>query len=100
MVYELAPSANTMSPTTVLVPAPPGASPHTTFVVLEPAKVATSVSLLGMVGGVQFSAVFQSLLVGLTLHVALPARSIGTMIIKARPTSSLLIRAFISLVDA
>jgi hypothetical protein len=45
----------------------------TKFVVLDTANVAMSVSLLGIVGGVQFSAVFQSLLVGLELHVELPA---------------------------
>ena len=57
----------------VLVPSPPGASPQIRFVVLDAEKVATSVSLLGMVSGVQFSAVFQSLLVGFSFQVVLPA---------------------------
>lgn len=41
---------------------------------LDEAKVAMSEGSLGTVGGVQFAAVFQSPLVGLRLHVALPPK--------------------------
>jgi hypothetical protein len=94
IVYALAPSVKTMSPTMVVVPPPPGASPQTTFVVLETANVAISVSLLGMVDGVQFSAVFQSLLVGLRFQVALPAWSAWMPATRARAAMILLIAAF------
>src|SRR5438552_8005465 len=78
----------------VFVPAPPGASPHTRFVVLETANVAMSVSLLGIVGGIQFSAVFQSLLVGFGLHVALPAWSACVLAIRASTARILFISAW------
>ena len=44
-----------------------------TGLVFDWPNVATSVSLFGTVPGVQFSAVFQSPLVGLRFQVALPA---------------------------
>ena len=84
-----------MSPITVVVPPPPGASPHSTVVVLETANVATSVSVLGIVGGVQFSAVFQSLLVAFKFHVALPACSVCVPVTIARTASILVISVFI-----
>jgi hypothetical protein len=43
------------------------------FLMLETEKVATSPGPFGTVAGVQLAAVFQSLLTGFTLHVALPA---------------------------
>src|SRR4051794_11384060 len=43
-------------------------------VMLETSKVATSVDCAGMVSGVQFSAVFQSPLVGFSFQVALSAK--------------------------
>ena len=42
-------------------------------VVVEESKVAVSLGPFGTVGGVQFAAVFQSLLIGFRFHVALPA---------------------------
>ncbi len=45
---------------------------------LEVPKVAISARLLGTSAGVQFAAVFQSPLVGLELHVALPAKGVDT----------------------
>ena len=45
-----------------------------TLTVLETPKVATSFGPFGTVAGVQFAAVFQSLLIGLELQVALPAK--------------------------
>lgn len=46
-----------------------------TFVVLERLKVAVSEGPFGTVAGVQFAALFQSPLVGLRFHVALPAKA-------------------------
>jgi hypothetical protein len=46
-----------------------------TFVTLETSNVATSVRSIGTLCGVQFAAVFQSLLVGSAFHVALPAKT-------------------------
>ena len=43
------------------------------LVVVETSKVAVSNGPLGTVSGVQFAGAFQSLLVGLRSHVALPA---------------------------
>ena len=48
-------------------------------VVLETAKVAMSEDPFGTVAGSQFSAVFQSPLVGLRLQVALPACALAAM---------------------
>src|SRR5438477_7133773 len=45
-----------------------------TAVVFEEANVAVSASPLGMVGGVQFAAWFQSPVAGLIFHVALSAK--------------------------
>ena len=44
-------------------------------VTVETSKVAISEEPLGTVAGVQFEAVYQSLLVGLRFHVALPAKA-------------------------
>jgi hypothetical protein len=45
-------------------------------VVVEEPKVAMSEALFGTVIGFQFEATFQSLLVGFTLHVALPPKAL------------------------
>ena len=50
-----------------------------TSVTFETSKVAVSCAPFGTVAGVQLAAVFQSLLVGLRFHVALPARLIPTL---------------------
>lgn len=44
---------------------------------VERAKVAVLVGLLGTIAGVQFVAVFQSPLPGLRFHVALPGEGVG-----------------------
>ena len=44
------------------------------LVVLETSKVAVSAGPLGTVIGVQFADLFQTLLIGLALQVALPAK--------------------------
>jgi hypothetical protein len=44
------------------------------LVLFDAPKVAVSVPRIGTVAGVQLVAVFQSPLVGLALHVALPAK--------------------------
>jgi hypothetical protein len=49
------------------------------FVTFEVSKVAISDELSGTVFGVQLAAVFQSPLVGLLLHVALPASLVRGM---------------------
>jgi len=73
MVKALAPGSNTIPFTSVL-------SESETLVLLEIANVAVSDAPFGTVAGVQLAAVFQSGLVGLFFHVALPARaSMATM---------------------
>jgi hypothetical protein len=67
ILNALAPGLNTMLFTCVL-------AEIETPVVLEDANVAVSEGPLGMVGGVQFAAWFQSLVGGLVFHVALPAK--------------------------
>src|SRR5437660_477282 len=47
-----------------------------TLVVFDRSNVAISAGPLGTVSGVQFVAVFQSPLVGLRFHVALPAKAV------------------------
>ena len=64
MVKALAPGLNTMPLTSV-------SAEMETLLVLEDANVAVSEGPLGMVGGVQFAAWFQSLVAGLVFHVAL-----------------------------
>src|SRR5438046_2387418 len=69
IVNALAPGLNTMPLTSVLL------GPDTkTPVVLEDANVAVSDGPLGMVGGVQFAAWFQSPVAGLVFQVALSAK--------------------------
>src|SRR4051812_31321599 len=95
IVYGLAPSVNTIPPAMVVAPPGPGASPQTTLVMLQTSNVAMSVSLLGTVGGVQLSAVFQSFVAGFELHVALPPWSGWMMAIRANVARILFIPAFI-----
>jgi hypothetical protein len=59
-------------------------------------KVATSVSLFGTVFGVQFSAVFQSPLVGFRFQVALPPRLIWEL---TKPRRSAMMHRGIDLRD-
>ena len=66
IVKALTPGLNTMPSTVVLVET-------VTPVILERSKVTVSADPLGTDGGVQFSAVFQSLLIGFMLKVALSA---------------------------
>jgi hypothetical protein len=63
----LAPGSKTMDATSVEL------AERERFVVLEVAKVAMSLGPFGTVAGVQFAAVFQSPVLGLTFQVALPA---------------------------
>ncbi len=67
MVKALAPGLNTMPLTSV-------SAEMETLLVLEDANVAVSEGPLGMVGGVQFAAWFQSPVAGFIFHVALPAK--------------------------
>jgi hypothetical protein len=69
IVNALAPALNTMLLTSVL-------AETETPVVLDEAKVAVSAGPLGMVGGVQFAAWFQSPVGGLVFHVALSAKAL------------------------
>jgi hypothetical protein len=66
IVNALAPELNAMPLTSVL-------ALMKTPVVLEASNVAVSVGALGIVGGIQFAALFQLPEAGLTCHVALPA---------------------------
>src|SRR6476661_8262105 len=63
-----------------------------TFVTLEMSNVATSVRSIGTVCGVQFAAVFQSLLTGLVDQVALPAKTIWLVTMDAMVTTMLNLR--------
>jgi len=67
IVKALAPTLNRMLLTSV-------SAEMKTPVVWEKPNVAVSDGPLGMVGGIQFAAVFQSLVVGLAFHVALSAK--------------------------
>jgi hypothetical protein len=67
MVNALAPGSNTIPFTSVL-------DATEIFLVFDASKVAVSDGLFGTVSGVQFAAVFQSLLLGLRSQVALSAR--------------------------
>ena len=67
MLKLLAPGSNTIASTSVV------SAENVRFVILEVAKVATSVGPLGTAGGVQFAALFQLPFVGFVLHVALSA---------------------------
>ena len=67
IVKALAPMLKTIPATSVNIE-------METPVVFETANVAVSVGLFGTVAGIQFAAVFQSLLPGLRFQVALPAR--------------------------
>jgi hypothetical protein len=67
MVNELAPALKTMLSITIL-------DEIAMAVVFDFANVAMSAGSSGTVMGVQLAAVFQSLLVGLSFHVALLAR--------------------------
>lgn len=69
IVNALAPGLNTMPFTSVL-------AEMETPLVLEDANVAVSNGPLGMVGGVQFAAWFQSPVAGLVFQVALPANKV------------------------
>src|SRR5438876_774710 len=70
-VNALAPALNTMPLTSMSQ-----LDPTSTAVTLETSKVAVSAGPLGTVAGVQLVAVFQSPLVGLRFHVALPAKAV------------------------
>src|ERR1043166_1224053 len=83
MVKALAPGLKIISPIVVL-------AESETLVVLETSNVAVSAELLGTVGGVQFVAVFQSLLLGLRCQVALPALT-SRMKVKVRVKKMILI---------
>src|SRR5689334_14132796 len=65
MVKGLAPALNTMLLTSVV-------AERETAGILETLKVAICVGPLGTVGGVQFAAIFQLPVVGLSFQVALP----------------------------
>jgi hypothetical protein len=77
IVNALAPALNTIPFTSVN-------AEREISILLERANVAVSVGPFGTVAGVQFVAVFQSLLPGLRFQVALPAKRLVT--IAARPT--------------
>ena len=68
MLKLLAPGLKTIDDTST------GLAEKVRAVVFERPKVAVSLGPLGTVAGVQFAAVFQSLLIGLALQVALPAK--------------------------
>src|SRR5438067_6965030 len=72
IVNGLAPALKTMPFTSML-------AERKTLVVLEVANVAVSDGPLGMVGGVQFAAWFQSPVAGLVFHVALLAKVLLTV---------------------
>jgi hypothetical protein len=67
MLKLLAPGLKTIAVTSVV------SAERVRSAILEVSKVATSFGPFGMVLGVQFSAVFQSLLIGVMLQVALSA---------------------------
>ena len=72
---ELVVIVNTLAPALNTIPANSVLADTKTSVILETSNVAVLFGPLGTVGGVQLAAVFQSLLVGLRFHVALPAKT-------------------------
>src|SRR5262245_52391302 len=66
-------NVNALASTLNLMPLRVTLSEGETFVPFETPKVAISVKPLGTVAGVQLLALFQSVLMGLDFHVALPA---------------------------
>jgi hypothetical protein len=67
----------------------------TGFDIFEFGKVAVSAGPFGTVRGLQFAAVFQSFVVGLTVHVALPACRL-TAIVRLRQIRSLVFMGLFS----
>ena len=76
-------------------PEPSDHSPTVKLVRFEVPSVAVSIFVLGTVAGIQLAAVFQSLLTGFELHLALPANVAGAMIATARIVSNLFAVVFI-----
>ena len=72
IVKELAPESN-------IIPLRISVAWTKTSATFEISRVAISCAPFGTVAGVQLPAVFQSLLVGLRVHVALPARLVPAL---------------------
>ena len=90
MVYALAPGVKMACPTKVCA-YPSSDRWQSTVVVFDVSNVAMADVLLGTVSGVQFCAVFQSLLTGLSFQVALLACAASTPPSRRNPTKSCLI---------
>jgi hypothetical protein len=76
-------------------PEPSDHSPTVKFVTFDLPNQAVSTFVLGIVAGVQLATVFQSLLAGFELHLALSANVAGAMIATARIVSNLFAVVFI-----
>jgi hypothetical protein len=76
-------------------PEPSDHSPTVTFVTFDLPNQAVSTFVLGIIAGIQLAAVFQSLLTGLELHLALPANIAGAIMATARRVSNLFAILFI-----